>query len=265
MSEGWIKLYRKIMESSFYRDSELVHLWVHLMLNAKKFPVKWDWGGQEITLNPGQFITGRKKISEQTGINESKVQRGLKKFETCHMIEQQSNNRSRLITIVSWDRHQEDEQPANNKRTPTEQPANTNKESKKVRKKELNKTKSKKTFSDDSREMKICKYFFAVLQKSRPEQSEPNWQNWCKDIDLFLRKLKPTNEQIKQVINFAHDPANASDKFSWIPNLRSPKKLRQHFEQILLQSKQKTEQQPVDNGDERAKRQIEETRKFLGA
>lgn len=102
---------------------------------------------------------------------------------------------------------------------------------------ERKKSKTKKVFDDYSTEMKICKYFFAVLRKSIPEQNEPNWQNWCNDIDLFIRKMKPTNEEIKTVINYAHDPENATDKFSWIPNIRSPKKLRQHFETILLQSK----------------------------
>lgn len=98
---------------------------------------------------------------------------------------------------------------------------------------------SKKIFDDESREMKICKYFFAVLLKSKPNQNEPNWQNWCKDIALFLRVDKPSNEEIKTVINFAHDSSNATDKFSWIPNLRSPKKLREHFEKILLTVNQK--------------------------
>jgi hypothetical protein len=113
-------------------------------------------------------------------------------------------------------------------------------------KKEKNKTKSKK-FDAESREMKICKYFFAVLRKSRPEQPEPNWQNWCKDIELFLKKSKATNEEIKTVINYAHDPMNATDKFSWIPNLRSPKKLREHFERILLQVSQKPTSKPTQN------------------
>ena len=91
-------------------------------------------------------------------------------------------------------------------------------------------------FNEDCREMKISKFLHAVLLKSRPEQKEPNWQTWCKDIHLFLKKHNPTDEEIKKVIIHAHDPANSTESFSWIPNLRSPKKLTKHFETILLQT-----------------------------
>jgi DNA-binding transcriptional MocR family regulator len=95
------------------------------------------WNGKEITLNPGQLITGRKKLHEQTGISESKIQRALKKFEKCHMIEQQTTTKNRLITILNWHKYQEGEQQTNNKRTTTEQQLNT---IKKDRKKEKNNT-----------------------------------------------------------------------------------------------------------------------------
>jgi hypothetical protein len=106
------------------------------------------------------------------------------------------------------------------------------------------KVKQSKAYSDDSKEMRIAKYFFSVLQRSRENQSEPNWQNWCKEITSFLKKHNPTDQEIKQVIEYAHNPDNATEKFSWIPNLRSPKKLKEHFEKILLQSQNKTKVRP---------------------
>jgi DNA-binding transcriptional regulator YhcF (GntR family) len=91
------------------------------------------WNGVETELNPGQLITGRKKLSEQTGIAESKIQRALKTFEKCHMIEQQTTTKNRLITVLNWDLYQTCEQQTNNKRTTSEQQLNT---IKKERKKE---------------------------------------------------------------------------------------------------------------------------------
>lgn len=233
MSEGWIKLYRKIMESSFYRDSELVHLWVHLMLNAKKFPVKWDWGGQEITLNPGQFITGRKKIAEQTGINENKVQRGLKKFEKCHMIEQQTNNRSRLITIVSWDMHQESERQMNNQRTTSEQQVNTNKESKKEESKN-------KTYSEDSIEFRIANFLYQNILKNKSDFKKPNLQKWADDSRLMLERDKRNIETVKKLIVWVQ-----KDEFE-MKNVQSVAKLRNRFDNLEMKmnsgnQKQKTE------------------------
>lgn len=109
------------------------------------------------------------------------------------------------------------------------------------------KNKSSKTFDDDGLEIKIAKYFYAVLLKSEPGKKEPNFQNWCKEIDLLIRVDNKSPEDIKAVINYAHDPKNSSDSFSWIPNLRSPKKLRKHFTTILLQSKQKTNKQSTSD------------------
>lgn len=123
--EGWIKMHRKLKESSIYKDSELVHLWVHILLTAKYYPCKDDWEGKEIVLQPGQFITGRKRLSSETRISESKTQRALKRFETCGMITQQTCPRKRLITVLNWEGYQQDEQQTNNNRTTIEQQSNT--------------------------------------------------------------------------------------------------------------------------------------------
>lgn len=92
---------------------------------------------KRITLKKGQLLTGRKSISEKLKIDENKVQRILKILENEHQIEQQTSNQNRLITIVSWDKYQEDEQQIeqqlNNKRTTTEQQVNTNKNVKNIK------------------------------------------------------------------------------------------------------------------------------------
>jgi hypothetical protein len=93
--------------------------------------VEKEFGGERIKLQPGQLITGRKKISSTLKVSESKVQRILKRFEIEQQIEQQSSNKNRLISILGWDKYQhveqQNEQPVNNNRTTTEQQVNTNK------------------------------------------------------------------------------------------------------------------------------------------
>ena len=93
--------------------------------------------GKRITLKRGQLITGRKSIAEKLKIDENKVQRILKTLENEHQIEQQSSNKNRLITIVSWDKYQQDEQQneqqLNNNRTTIEQQVNTNKNVKNIK------------------------------------------------------------------------------------------------------------------------------------
>ncbi len=79
------------------------------------------WLGKLIKLQPGQFVTGRKKLSQLSGVHESSVERILNFFEKEGQIEQQKSNKYRLITIINWEQHQN----LNNQRTTTEQPLNT--------------------------------------------------------------------------------------------------------------------------------------------
>lgn len=136
--EGWIKLHRKTLDNPIItKDSDYLAVWIYLLLNAthKEYDVLFK--GERITLKKGQLLTGRKSISEKLKIDENKVQRILKTLENEHQIEQQSSNKNRLITIVSWDKYQQDEQQdeqqVNNNRTTSEQQVNTNKNVKNIK------------------------------------------------------------------------------------------------------------------------------------
>ena len=139
-SDGYIKLYRKFKENIFYKNSEAVHLWLHLLFSASFEDNVFYYKNTKIERKKGQLITGRKKLSQETGIGESTVFRLLKLFESEHLIEQQTSSRNRLISIINWNTYQSDEQPnkrqVNNNRTTTEQQVNTPKEVKKGRSKE---------------------------------------------------------------------------------------------------------------------------------
>jgi len=124
MHRGYVPVWRKLKDSTFYRDSEAVHLWLHILFEAQHTEKKEWYKGKEIVLQEGQFTTGRKRLASETGISESKIQRLLKKFEKCHMIEQQTNSANRLISIVNYKSHKASEQQTNNKRTIGEQQVN---------------------------------------------------------------------------------------------------------------------------------------------
>lgn len=125
MDSGWIKSYRKTLDNPIIcKDTDHIAIWMYLLWSATHQPISKLFGGKRITLNPGQLITGRKSISKQFNISESKVQRVLKTFEIEQQIEQQTSNRSRLISILNWNEYQcseqQNEQQVNNKRTTSE-------------------------------------------------------------------------------------------------------------------------------------------------
>lgn len=136
--EGWIKLHRKLLGNPIIvKDSDYLSVWIYVLLNATHKEYDTLFQGKRITLQKGQLITGRKSISEKLKINESKVQRILKTLESEQQIKQQKGNKNRLITILSWDKYQQDEQQieqqVNNNRTTSEQQVNTNKNVKNIK------------------------------------------------------------------------------------------------------------------------------------
>lgn len=128
--DGWISIHRKIQEKVWYKDSEYVHVWIYLLLNANHKDKKIWINGHEFELKRGQLITSRKSISEKTGVTQSKIYRILKRYESEQQIEQQKTNKFTLITIKNYDMYQQSEQQneqiLNSKRTTNEQQMNTN-------------------------------------------------------------------------------------------------------------------------------------------
>ena len=136
--KGYIKLYRSMLENPLLtKDSDYMAIWVYLLLNATHAQITAMFKGEIITLKEGQLITGRKSISKKLNINETKVQRVLKRLENEQQIEQQTSNRKRLVTVVNFKTYQQSEQQSeqqvNNKRTTSEQQVNTNKNVKNVK------------------------------------------------------------------------------------------------------------------------------------
>ena len=132
---GWIKVYRKLMRKGYYKRSQYIHLWVHILLCASHAETEFLWNGKMEKLIPGQFITGRNSLSSDTGIPPSTVEDILKLFETEHQIQQQKNNKFRLLTVLNWEDLQGLQQPirqlADNQPTSSRHLADTFKNNKK--------------------------------------------------------------------------------------------------------------------------------------
>lgn len=134
---GWIKLHRQLLESTVFDNSDLLKVWVWCLLKATHRKHKQLVGLQEVMLEEGQFIFGRKKASEELRLSESKVYRFMKFLKSENNISMKSNNKFTIVTIEKWTLYQDDdkenEQQMNNKRTTNEQQMNTNKNVKNVK------------------------------------------------------------------------------------------------------------------------------------
>ncbi len=103
-------------DSSFYKKSAYVHLWVHLLLLANSAENKILWNKKPLTIEEGQILTGRLQLSKATGIAQTTIEDILSVFEDLGKIRQQKTTKFRIITIVKWGQYQmSDNKPTTNR------------------------------------------------------------------------------------------------------------------------------------------------------
>lgn len=130
---GWIKLYREMIDWRWYKNKNVKILFIHLILRANHE----DGSFENIKLTKGQLITGRKQLSEETGLSEREVRTALKKLVDTQEIIKESTSRFSIITICKWDNYQSmnsiSDQPKTNDRPAIDQPLTTNKNAKNMK------------------------------------------------------------------------------------------------------------------------------------
>lgn len=124
MKNGWVKIHRKLWTNAISKKPAYAWLWITLLAMANHKGTEFIWNNKKVNIKPGQLLTGRKALSDKTGINSSTVYRILEYLENEQQIEQQKTTKFTVITITKWDRYQQreqqNEQQANNKRTTSE-------------------------------------------------------------------------------------------------------------------------------------------------
>ncbi|EMC4315893.1 DNA replication protein [Cronobacter sakazakii] len=111
---GFVSIHRQFMDSRLYKDSQAVHLWVHLILKANHEDAVVNTDVGPVTVERGQMITGRPTLVSETFIPDNKVKSLLRSFEAKGMITVTSMQKKfSLITIVKYDDFQVQNCPTN--------------------------------------------------------------------------------------------------------------------------------------------------------
>ena len=236
---GWIKLHRKFCEKAFYRkDSEKVHLWVHLLMSANHAGKEELLGGKPFFCVSGQFTTGRKQLSSETGISESKIERILTYFEKIEQqIEQQKTSTNRLISILNWGQYQQSEQQieqqVNNDRTTSEQQVNNDrthlKKEKKDKKDKKVRNNVENIFDYDSEPIQITilsfEEFWELYDKKvgDKERLRKKWEHVKEEDRLKIAEHIPAYRMTQPDKKYRKNPDTYLNNKSWndeiiIPN-----------------------------------------------
>ena len=72
-NNGYIKLFRKMVEWEWYGDPNTKAVFLHLLLTANYRETNY----RGVTLLPGQTIIGRKALAEALGMSEQNVRTSL--------------------------------------------------------------------------------------------------------------------------------------------------------------------------------------------
>ena len=113
MNRGYIKLWRKSLESPTWDNPNVWRLWCWCLMKAAHKQVKLLIGFKELILEPGQLIFGRKKCAIETGISEQTVRTCLQALKSTSNITIKSTNRFSIISIINWDSYQVNEYEIN--------------------------------------------------------------------------------------------------------------------------------------------------------
>lgn len=133
----WIKLHRSLTEWEWFNKSEMVHIFIYLLLKASYEDKLWQ--GKKI--KRGQVITTRKAMSIDLGLSEQTIRTCLERLVASKEIKTKATNKYTLITICKYDSYQDKMEVSDNESTntaPCEQPSNnhqltTSKEIKEVK------------------------------------------------------------------------------------------------------------------------------------
>lgn len=211
MDRGFVLLWRKIEDSGWIKNHKLCSFWIWCLIKASYKQRKIVVGSQEIDLEPGQFIMGRKAAAEATGLTEQEVRSATATLVGSRNLTIKSTNKFSIVSITNWETYQYGEEQINqqiNQQITNKQPTNNHKQ-------QSNKVK-KNTYSRD------FELFYAAYPKKRdPDRAWKAWQGRNGDRPEVSVLLESVKKQIqspdwkKESGRFIPYPATWLNAGSW--------------------------------------------------
>ena len=109
MNRGYIKLWRKIFDSGIQKEPATFTLWIWILCNVTRKPLNYIARGQQIKLEPGELIVGRKKLSMELRLSERSIRTCLDHLEKWQNLTIRSTNRFSILKVMNWELYQQKE------------------------------------------------------------------------------------------------------------------------------------------------------------
>lgn len=106
MTNGWIKLYRKIQEDIIWQNEKALKIWIWCLLKANHKGKEVLIGRQKIKINPGQFVFGSNKATQELSISKSTIHYWITFLISERYIERKIFPKYSIIIILNWNTYQ---------------------------------------------------------------------------------------------------------------------------------------------------------------
>ena len=100
--DGWVKLYRGLLNWEWYKNLETKALFIHLLLKVNYENKKW----QGVDIARGSYITSISILADELALTPRKIRTAIKNLKSTHDIEVETTNKYSRITIVNYDKYQ---------------------------------------------------------------------------------------------------------------------------------------------------------------
>lgn len=101
--EGWVCLYRKILEWQWYSDKNVRLVFLHLLLKANHKERMW----QNTLIKRGQLVSSYSNLAKEIGITIQQLRTALDKLKSTNEITVETTNKFTLITIEKYSFYQD--------------------------------------------------------------------------------------------------------------------------------------------------------------
>ena len=125
-NEGYIKLYRKMVQWGWYKETNTKAVFLHLLFMAQFEPCYF----KGLYLEVGQVATSYREISLETGISERSVRTAIEHLKSTGELTQEASHKFSVFTLKNYSEYQgsdkvADRQLTSNRQTTDKRPTHS--------------------------------------------------------------------------------------------------------------------------------------------
>lgn len=228
---GFIKLYRSVLDWEWFNDNNTFRLFIYCLLKANYSDTKW----RGIDIDKGSFITSYNRLSLQTGLTLQQVRTSLHKLVMTGEITHESHTKYSVIKVNNYhlyqDSNKQNDKQTNKQVTNKQQTNNkqitTDKEKKKEIKKEEKNKYEDAVFLTQEEHQKLVEKLGKTLT-----------QEFIERLDEYIgSKGKQYKSHYKTILTWYRKEATNNPK--WLDELKSE---QQQQDAIVYEPKRNAEE-----------------------